>query len=136
MRSCVVKACVFLFSVTQVACTALRSRSTARCLPTSVEVFVEMSDAELMDETDEVGVVVPDAANAAVPAPPMMTAVAPTAVILFHMMCSLVHCAGEWSYVDNLGAPGCLHSQGIVRICLLYTSPSPRDRTRSRMPSS
>ena len=25
---------------------------------------------------------------------------------------------------------------GAVRICLLYTSPSPRDRTRSRMPSS
>ena len=24
----------------------------------------------------------------------------------------------------------------IVNICLLYTSPSPRDRTRSRMPSS
>ena len=24
----------------------------------------------------------------------------------------------------------------IVRTCLLYTSPSPRDRTRSRMPSS
>ena len=23
-----------------------------------------------------------------------------------------------------------------IRICLLYTSPSPRDRTRSRMPSS
>ena len=23
-----------------------------------------------------------------------------------------------------------------VQICLLYTSPSPRDRTRSRMPSS
>ena len=23
-----------------------------------------------------------------------------------------------------------------VRVCLLYTSPSPRDRTRSRMPSS
>ena len=23
-----------------------------------------------------------------------------------------------------------------VRFCLLYTSPSPRDRTRSRMPSS
>ena len=23
-----------------------------------------------------------------------------------------------------------------TRICLLYTSPSPRDRTRSRMPSS
>ena len=25
---------------------------------------------------------------------------------------------------------------GLIRICLLYTSPSPRDRTRSRMPSS
>ena len=25
---------------------------------------------------------------------------------------------------------------GKVNICLLYTSPSPRDRTRSRMPSS
>jgi len=25
---------------------------------------------------------------------------------------------------------------GIFDICLLYTSPSPRDRTRSRMPSS
>ena len=26
--------------------------------------------------------------------------------------------------------------QGLLNICLLYTSPSPRDRTRSRMPSS
>ena len=26
--------------------------------------------------------------------------------------------------------------KGFSRICLLYTSPSPRDRTRSRMPSS
>ena len=25
---------------------------------------------------------------------------------------------------------------GLVKCCLLYTSPSPRDRTRSRMPSS
>ena len=25
---------------------------------------------------------------------------------------------------------------GIMNACLLYTSPSPRDRTRSRMPSS
>ena len=28
------------------------------------------------------------------------------------------------------------HSQAQAKICLLYTSPSPRDRTRSRMPSS
>ena len=27
-------------------------------------------------------------------------------------------------------------SDETIRICLLYTSPSPRDRTRSRMPSS
>ena len=28
------------------------------------------------------------------------------------------------------------HDLGHIDICLLYTSPSPRDRTRSRMPSS
>ena len=27
-------------------------------------------------------------------------------------------------------------ADGIYAVCLLYTSPSPRDRTRSRMPSS
>ena len=30
----------------------------------------------------------------------------------------------------------CMHNDVDSRICLLYTSPSPRDRTRSRMPSS
>ena len=34
----------------------------------------------------------------------------------------------KWSLVDTL----IIHRYG----CLLYTSPSPRDRTRSRMPSS
>ena len=29
-----------------------------------------------------------------------------------------------------------LGQQGLEQTCLLYTSPSPRDRTRSRMPSS
>ena len=28
------------------------------------------------------------------------------------------------------------NAKGTLRNCLLYTSPSPRDRTRSRMPSS
>ena len=28
------------------------------------------------------------------------------------------------------------HNPALADICLLYTSPSPRDRTRSRMPSS
>ena len=36
------------------------------------------------------------------------------------------------------GAPliGVTGAYGLVLACLLYTSPSPRDRTRSRMPSS
>jgi len=41
------------------------------------------------------------------------------------------------STIENapLGSPGVVwEAEGIV--CLLYTSPSPRDRTRSRMPSS
>ena len=29
-----------------------------------------------------------------------------------------------------------MRDRGLAKICLLYTSPSPRDRTRSRMPSS
>jgi integral membrane protein len=37
-------------------------------------------------------------------------------------------------------SPGMVHVIGMLHgylyICLLYTSPSPRDRTRSRMPSS
>ena len=40
--------------------------------------------------------------------------------------------------IDKYGS-GCAGSRflnGTLDICLLYTSPSPRDRTRSRMPSS
>ena len=40
--------------------------------------------------------------------------------------------------LGNMGRPGggILALRGHASICLLYTSPSPRDRTRSRMPSS
>ena len=38
--------------------------------------------------------------------------------------------------VDMTYFPGGLDDSHIVYVCLLYTSPSPRDRTRSRMPSS
>ena len=34
------------------------------------------------------------------------------------------------------GADEILRPDQLMYICLLYTSPSPRDRTRSRMPSS
>ena len=44
------------------------------------------------------------------------------------------------AYVGYLEArpntPDREHVEGRIKVCLLYTSPSPRDRTRSRMPSS
>ena len=36
----------------------------------------------------------------------------------------------EASFTNDLGA------DSLDTVCLLYTSPSPRDRTRSRMPAS
>ena len=39
----------------------------------------------------------------------------------------------ELSFVAGLGSFLVAH---VLYVCLLYTSPSPRDRTRSRMPSS
>ena len=40
----------------------------------------------------------------------------------------------EWNQILDLADNNYLKCMGIP--CLLYTSPSPRDRTRSRMPSS
>ena len=40
---------------------------------------------------------------------------------------------GETILVDY---PGMMDSMEPLRTCLLYTSPSPRDRQKSRMPSS
>ena len=43
----------------------------------------------------------------------------------------------DWPTMKN--ATEILEELGVsyeVKVCLLYTSPSPRDRTRSRMPSS
>ena len=39
-------------------------------------------------------------------------------------------------FLDPISAPMILAGAPLLMICLLYTSPSPRDRTRSRMPSS
>ena len=41
---------------------------------------------------------------------------------------------GEWMEARPTRDP--LHAPMSIYDCLLYTSPSPRDRTRSRMPSS
>ena len=41
-----------------------------------------------------------------------------------------------FAVVGMVNAAGEARTAGLVYICLLYTSPSPRDRTRSRMPSS
>ena len=40
----------------------------------------------------------------------------------------------EWDVITDDGCD--VFGKAKVRLCLLYTSPSPRDRTRSRMPSS
>ena len=43
--------------------------------------------------------------------------------------------SGTYTYT-TLNAAGCDSVATLNLTCLLYTSPSPRDRTRSRMPSS
>ena len=42
---------------------------------------------------------------------------------------------GDWSY-KRIYEDALALARGLNKACLLYTSPSPRDRTRSRMPSS
>ena len=56
------------------------------------------------------------------------------AMFLFPWVVSITHISsmGLWVMIDFL-VELCI---GFVYACLLYTSPSPRDRTRSRMPSS
>ena len=51
----------------------------------------------------------------------------------------LVHSSGlDWAIVrpPAVYGPGDKETLELFRICLLYTSPSPRDRQKSRMPSS
>ena len=47
-----------------------------------------------------------------------------------------VPCRQEHPFLMNLNLENKLNIIGMNYNCLLYTSPSPRDRTRSRMPSS
>ena len=42
---------------------------------------------------------------------------------------------GELQIIDGSGLTATFTDDG-VKVCLLYTSPSPRDRQKSRMPSS
>ena len=48
----------------------------------------------------------------------------------------LVGKAAEAGQVADMSDVAALSADGQLRHCLLYTSPSPRDRQRSRMPSS
>ena len=43
-----------------------------------------------------------------------------------------------FDYLEGLATAGMVNGQALeqMRLCLLYTSPSPRDRQKSRMPSS
>ena len=51
-------------------------------------------------------------------------------------MCVADRGAEKAAKKQHSGADETSHGAVKVWICLLYTSPSPRDRTRSRMPSS
>ena len=54
---------------------------------------------------------------------------------VFAALCQVLMNPG--SEIPMVGASGAIAGVlGLYMICLLYTSPSPRDRTRSRMPSS
>ena len=44
--------------------------------------------------------------------------------------------SGYFNTLTYTGNGGSQRIGGYINSCLLYTSPSPRDRTRSRMPSS
>ena len=42
----------------------------------------------------------------------------------------------DWALTDKRRVDTPQNYHALLNACLLYTSPSPRDRTRSRMPSS
>ena len=53
--------------------------------------------------------------------------------------CPCANCAGETDVFGNIykGPPQIMNEKSYrIKGCLLYTSPSPRDRQKSRMPSS
>ena len=58
----------------------------------------------------------------------------------YNIRCNSIHPGTIWTpMVKNIMGkrmPEGVEPTALPRICLLYTSPSPRDRTRSRMPSS
>ena len=66
-------------------------------------------------------------AGAATPAPPVGTALGPHGVNIMDFV-KQYNAATESQRGNIIPVE--------ISICLLYTSPSPRDRTRSRMPSS
>ena len=63
----------------------------------------------------------------------------PFQLVVFHFLIGIYAYMGrEWELSYRLGMRPwiCVAYSAPVAACLLYTSPSPRDRTRSRMPSS
>ena len=59
----------------------------------------------------------------------------PVQIILLLLALSALHFLATTNITNLLADLGAVGG-GILYTCLLYTSPSPRDRTRSRMPSS
>ena len=52
------------------------------------------------------------------------------------LVCVMLTGCGTMTPKDMLKTANALRNLDKMTTCLLYTSPSPRDRTRSRMPSS
>ena len=48
----------------------------------------------------------------------------------------IIHNSSNAPYIDFVESGATTDSKARITICLLYTSPSPRDRQKSRMPSS
>ena len=53
-----------------------------------------------------------------------------------HVGCDTSQCGACVVHVNGVAVKSCTMLAAEAEGCLLYTSPSPRDRTRSRMPSS
>ena len=65
---------------------------------------------------------------------PISKQVAPLLVVIVAGM-AMIYACGDMPAYGDANSPANSYV-GMDYICLLYTSPSPRDRTRSRMPSS
>ena len=68
------------------------------------------------------------------PSPLMLTLIAVAVLLVLFVIFAQVYTEVLW--FDQLGVLSVYATEWITKVCLLYTSPSPRDLSTSRMPSS